>query len=381
MTPVKPQGTTALSDDEKFLLIVNLTPATSISVVNLDERTFVGEIATPGCTHVYPAGNRDFNVICGDGSFMGISLDEQGKLKQQVRREPLLTDSQREDNWRIAGHQHLAIHDKSRLLFALMIQGAPEMFEDPGTEVWVYDLDSHERVKVIELEHEALSMSIDQGSSPQLYIVGVDLQIPFLVAAWIYPSEGMDKIYRIATFSFDTYDITSGQLKHSMPKVGNFPNLIQPWHKFNHMAEFKRVLNGYKILPFTWVSPASRLLMMLEFLTAVALLLPDTRLMGALLAANLMLIYGGAMAINLLRGRRLLDCGCHLNSQKQPISWQAVVRNLMFTGTMLLLLLPQSTRVLNFLDGALIIFGVAITSLIYIIFHQLNYAQSLQLKG
>jgi methylamine dehydrogenase heavy chain len=229
MTPVKPQGTTALSDDEKFLLIVNLTPATSISVVNLDERTFVGEIATPGCTHVYPAGNRDFNVICGDGSFMGISLDEQGKLKQQVRREPLLTDSQREDNWRIAGHQHLAIHDKSRLLFALMIQGAPEMFEDPGTEVWVYDLDSHERVKVIELEHEALSMSIDQGSSPQLYIVGVDLQIPFLVAAWIYPSEGMDKIYRIATFSFDTYDITSGQLKHSMPKVGNFPNLIQPW--------------------------------------------------------------------------------------------------------------------------------------------------------
>jgi methylamine dehydrogenase heavy chain len=275
MTPVKPQGTTALSDDEKFLLIVNLTPATSISVVNLDERTFVGEIATPGCTHVYPAGNRDFNVICGDGSFMGISLDEQGKLKQQVRREPLfdaredpvtnaairvgntwyhlsrnskvhafthqgqdltaapiwslLTDSQREDNWRIAGHQHLAIHDKSRLLYALMIQGAPEMFEDPGTEVWVYDLDSHERIQVIELEHEALSMSIDQSSSPQLYIVGVDLQIPFLVAAWIYLSEGMDKIYRIATFSFDTYDITSGQLKHSMPKVGNFPNLIQPW--------------------------------------------------------------------------------------------------------------------------------------------------------
>jgi methylamine dehydrogenase heavy chain len=45
MTPVKPQGTTALSDDEKFLLIVNLTPATSIRMVNLDERTFVGEIA------------------------------------------------------------------------------------------------------------------------------------------------------------------------------------------------------------------------------------------------------------------------------------------------------------------------------------------------
>jgi hypothetical protein len=156
---------------------------------------------------------------------------------------------------------------------------------------------------------------------------------------------------------------------------------VAAWHKFNHMAEFKLVLNGYKILPFTWVSPASRLLMMLESLTAVALLLPGTRLMGALLAASLMLIYGGAMAINLLRGRRLLDCGCHLNSQKQPISWQAVVRNLMFTGTMLLLLLPQSTRVLNFLDGVLIIFGVAIASLIYVIFHQLNNAQSLQLKG
>jgi Methylamine dehydrogenase heavy chain (MADH). len=275
MTPVKPQGTTALSDDEKFLLIVNLTPATSISVVDLDERKFVGEIATPGCTHVYPAGNRNFNVICGDGSFMGLSLDEQGNLKQQIRREPLfeakddpvtnaairvgntwyhlsrnsnvhafthqgqnlsaapswslLTDSQRDDNWRIAGHQHLAIHEESRRLYALMIQGEPEMFEDPATEVWVFDLDSHERVQVMELEHEALSLSIDQGSNPQLYIVGVDLQIPFIVAAWLYLTEGMDKIYRMATFSFDTYDIASGQLKHSMPKVGNFPNLVQPW--------------------------------------------------------------------------------------------------------------------------------------------------------
>lgn len=275
MTPVKPEGTTALSDDEKLLLIVNLTPATSISVVDLDERKFITEIETPGCTHVYPVGDRDFNVICGDGSFMGIQLDEQGMLKNQVRREPvfdakndlvtvggarvgnawyhlsmgsnvhtfvtegqtltaeptwsLLTDSQREDNWRIAGHQHLAIHEQSRRLYALMIQGGPELFEDPGTQVWVYDLDTHKRVQVIELEREALSINVGQESDPKLYVVGVDLQVPFVVAAWIFVFDGIDKIYRMLSLSFDTYDTTTGALQYSVPKVGNFPNYIQPW--------------------------------------------------------------------------------------------------------------------------------------------------------
>jgi Methylamine utilisation protein MauE. len=153
------------------------------------------------------------------------------------------------------------------------------------------------------------------------------------------------------------------------------------WHKFKNMTEFKLVLSGYELLPFSLLDAASKLIMVLECLTALALLLPSTRLLGALLAASLMFLYGCAMAINLLHGRRLLDCGCHINSQKQPISWHLVIRNLMFAGTMLLLLLPESARVLNLLDWALILFGVVIGSLIYLIYNQLNYAQSLQLKG
>ncbi len=275
MTPVKPQGTTALSDDEKFLLIVNLTPATSLTVVDLDKREYVTEIETPGCTQVYPVGKRDFNVICGDGSFMGISLDEQGKLIRQVRREPvfdakndpvttggarvgnswyhlsrqsnvhtfinqgydltaaptwsLVSESEREDNWHIAGHQHLAIHEKSRRLYALMIQGAPETFEDPGTQVWVFDLDSHEKINTIELEHDGLFMNVDQKENPQLHVVGIDLQVPFVVVLWTYLTEGMDKLNRMATFSFDSYDVNEGELKRSLPKIGNFPNYVQPW--------------------------------------------------------------------------------------------------------------------------------------------------------
>jgi methylamine dehydrogenase heavy chain len=274
-TTVKAQGVSALSDDEKFLLVLNLTPATSISVVDLDQRRFVAEIETPGCTQIYAVGNRDFNVVCADGSFMGIQLDDQGQLQKQIRRDPvfdpaadpitaggarlantwyhlsregyvhafttrdgnvtaaptwsLVSQDERDDNWRIAGLQHLAIHQDSRRLYALMIQGGPEQFEDPTDQVWVYDLDSHKRVQVIELEHPALWMNISQGPEAQLYAVGVDLQIPFLFSLWLYFAEGREYLTRLATMSFDTYELASGDLQHSLPRIGKLPNLIQPW--------------------------------------------------------------------------------------------------------------------------------------------------------
>jgi methylamine dehydrogenase heavy chain len=275
MTAVKPQATSVLSDDEKFLLVLNLTPATSVSVVDLDKREFVTEIDIPGCTYLYPVGNREFNTICADGSFMGFTLTDEGQLAEQVRRDPvfdpysdpitnggvrvgqtwyhlsqgsnvhaftttdgkvnaekpwpLVSEDEREDDWRIAGMQHLAIHHESRKLYALMIQGGPEMFEDPAEELWVFDLDSHERVQVIEFEHPALFFNISQESNPQVYAVGVDFQIPFPFVMWLYLTKGQDHLVKMATMSFDIYDAGSGELQRSVPKIGKFPNLIQPW--------------------------------------------------------------------------------------------------------------------------------------------------------
>ena len=73
-------GLEALTDDERFMLVFNYTPAQSVSVVDLKANRFVGEIETPGCASMYPAGDRDFYLICGDGGFLHVRLNEAGQV-------------------------------------------------------------------------------------------------------------------------------------------------------------------------------------------------------------------------------------------------------------------------------------------------------------
>jgi methylamine dehydrogenase heavy chain len=192
-----PVAHSALSDDDRFAAIFNLTPATSISIVDLEKRRFVGEIATPGCSLVYPVGARRFALLCMDGALMLVTLDDEGREASKVRtapffdpendpvtekaarwgdrwffpsfegwihpvdfsgeepafekRWPLVSESEREDMWRIGGYQHLAVHQESGRLYALMHQGGPDTHKDPGTEIWVYHLATLRRIQRIEL--------------------------------------------------------------------------------------------------------------------------------------------------------------------------------------------------------------------------------------
>ncbi|MEC8429457.1 MAG: hypothetical protein VXZ35_13555, partial [Pseudomonadota bacterium] len=107
--------------------------------------------------------------------------------------------------------------------------GAPELFEDPSDQVWVYDLKTQKRIDTFELERPALWINIAQGDNPKFYAVAVDLQMPFVLSALVYLLEDMDHMIRMSTMSFDIYDLSSGELQHALPKIGNFPNLIQPW--------------------------------------------------------------------------------------------------------------------------------------------------------
>ncbi len=89
MTSVDYTGMNVMSDDERFLLIQNYTPAQSISIVDLDSSKFVGEVETPGCASIYPAGDRDFYSICGDGGFLHLRLDDSGHPILRERVAPL----------------------------------------------------------------------------------------------------------------------------------------------------------------------------------------------------------------------------------------------------------------------------------------------------
>ena len=71
------KASASLTADGRFLVVFNMNPAMSVSVVDLDKRQFVGEIPTPGCSLVYATVERGFFMLCGDGSLLAITLDEQ----------------------------------------------------------------------------------------------------------------------------------------------------------------------------------------------------------------------------------------------------------------------------------------------------------------
>ena len=186
----------ALSDDGRWVAVFNLTPAQSLSLVNVRERRFTQEVATPGCGLVFPGGPQRFFMVCGDGSLLVVSLGADGaptvartkpffdpnkdpltekavRFKDQwvfvsfegmihavdvsgaeIRfAEPwsLFDDADRKASWRVGGNQHLAVHAATGRLYALVHQGAADTHKRSGRDVWVYDLASHKRVQQITL--------------------------------------------------------------------------------------------------------------------------------------------------------------------------------------------------------------------------------------
>ena len=269
-------GVSVLSDDERFLLVLNYTPAQSISIVDLDTDRFVGEVETPGCASIYPAGKRDFYSICGDGSFLHLRLDDQGQVLLKERSQPLfdplqdllstaasrigdtwyfvsrenyvyavqmsadqlqlsnkwslLSADEREDDWRISGVQHTAVHIDSGRLFVLMHQGAAQTFQEPGTHVWVYDVQAAQKVQALKLEELGLSIGVSQGAQPRLYSLDFVLPMPYLAQVWVYLSEGNDGVLRRLQQELNSYDAVTG--KH-LRTVNGLPygylNMVLPW--------------------------------------------------------------------------------------------------------------------------------------------------------
>jgi methylamine dehydrogenase heavy chain len=267
----------ALSDDGRFLAVFNLTPATSLSIVDVTERRFVAEIETPGCSLVYAAGPRRFLSLCADGAALLLTLDEKGNELSKVRTErwfdpqkdpvlekaarrgdqwffvsfegvvhpidvsgdaprflepwPLFSDADRAESWRVGGMQPIALHEASGRLHVLVHQGGADTHKDPGTEVFVYDVDKRERVQRIALRNPTAGFVLEQLKIPPGGAVDWLLQralpndgveriavtqddAPVLVAATAFP----------ATFS--VYDARSGAFQRDVAEVGIATNYV-----------------------------------------------------------------------------------------------------------------------------------------------------------
>lgn len=237
-----------LTDDGRFLLIYNFTPAQSITVVDTVSRKPVEEIDTAGCALVYPTGPRSFFSICADGTLLRVPLDDTGHAGTtertghvfDVATDPvtekgvrvgdtwyfvsysgvmypvvvgkdgltlgakwsLLGPADRSEQWRPGGLQQLAAHAGLNRLYSIMHQGGPETHKDPGKEIWVYDLAKHIRLQRITAQKEAGSIQVTRDAQPLLFSIF------------------------IGATTLEVYDAVTGAWLRSVPEVGTTPTIL-----------------------------------------------------------------------------------------------------------------------------------------------------------
>ena len=136
-------------------------------------------------------------------------------------------------------------------------------------------------------------------------------------------------------------------------------------HKLRAPARFANQVEDYQLLPRSLVRPVARLLPFVEVAVAFALLVPASRGTAALAAAALLAGYAGAIAINLWRGRRDIDCGCAGPEQAQPIRPVLLARNAVLVGLALVASLAPHSRELGLFDSFVVIASAAVALLIY----------------
>jgi methylamine dehydrogenase heavy chain len=197
------------------MLSFNMDPATSVSVVDVQNQSYVGEIETPGCGLIFPSGPRRFSMVCADGSLLTVDFDEAGQA-QMTRGEPffdaendpvfehpgfsqqngkaffvsysgtvypvdfsgaqpqvgkawsLLSDDEK-GKWWPGGWQVASYHPGSNRLFVQMHEGTRWSHKQAGEEVWVFDVNTQERLQQIDLEEPALSIMVTQDDQPLLF--------------------------------------------------------------------------------------------------------------------------------------------------------------------------------------------------------------------
>jgi uncharacterized membrane protein len=137
------------------------------------------------------------------------------------------------------------------------------------------------------------------------------------------------------------------------------------WHKVSDRIRFGATLRAYQLLPSWSLAPFTWLLSTAEALIALGLLLPSTRQAAAFGAGALLLLYAGAIGMNLIRGRRDIDCGCFASSARVPLSNWLVARNAILIVAACLLVLPVRPRSLIWIDALTIATAVITLSLLW----------------
>jgi methylamine dehydrogenase heavy chain len=217
----------------RFVGVWNISPASSVSVVDTEDMSFVGEISLPSCSGVNPLADGWLSV-CGDGTAHYVALDENGQEAGRIRSEPFFDQTvdpiydysvpagdgwmfmsfegllrkvtlegdeivvseafdinpqndgiadvngfvpPNDDHFRIGGLQVFAWHDEEALLFTLMHAGGGQhTFEQAGTELWAFNMRTGNRGYRLELGDgvTARSVFVTPGPEPLLLVAATD---------------------------------------------------------------------------------------------------------------------------------------------------------------------------------------------------------------
>ena len=216
------------SADGRWVFVQNATPATSVTVVDMQARRMVAEIDTPGCWGIYPpASNSDrFSTLCGDGTVATIMLDADGDVASRTVSAQMFdadkdawfiqgeqdgdiyrfvsflgnmavvnmggatatlqetwnmvrSAADRKKNWRPGGFQPLAVHPGSnRIYVGMHADGFEGSHKTPAQEIWAFDLKSKKRL-ARHKGHAAIALT---ASSSGDRILVVDIEKLELVA-------------------------------------------------------------------------------------------------------------------------------------------------------------------------------------------------------
>lgn len=208
------------SADGRFLYVSYITPGASFGVLDPEKGTVLDEIDTAGCVLVIPSGPDRVSTICESGRIMTVTLDAQGHEASRAMsdaffdpdKDPvfvqgiptsdgyaflsflgqvhevdlaaaqpafrpgwsLLNAADQAQSWRPGGIQVGAVHRQSGKLFVPMHRGGEGSHKQGGTEIWVFDMKTHQRVARWPLAPlklaSAIAVQVSQDDAPVMFV-------------------------------------------------------------------------------------------------------------------------------------------------------------------------------------------------------------------
>ena len=129
--------------------------------------------------------------------------------------------------------------------------------------------------------------------------------------------------------------------------------LLASVHKLTGFGRFRAVLGEYRIMPAFLVPVVAAAVPVLEIVLGLTWLFANEPRIAGLATTGLLVLYTSAIALNLLRGRVHISCGCGFGKSargSEVLSWGLVLRNVSLLIAAIAATMPQSARTIGVLD-------------------------------